>query len=53
MVAVEEMTRIIESGWQGLDPIGPKSIMLSPTLVVRQSSSRPTGKSEGGGEADE
>jgi LacI family transcriptional regulator len=53
MVAVEEMTRIIESGWQGLDPIGPKSIMLSPTLVVRQSSSRPTEKSEGGGKADD
>jgi LacI family transcriptional regulator len=41
-VAVEEMTRIIESGWQGLDPIDPKSIMLSPTLVVRQSSQRLT-----------
>lgn len=37
-VAVEEITRIIESGWQGLEPIEPKSIMLSPTLVVRQSS---------------
>lgn len=51
MVAVEEMTRIIESGWQGLEPIGPKSIMLSPTLVVRQSSSRQTPKGEGGGGA--
>ena len=39
-VAVEEITRIIESSWQGLDPVDPKSIMLSPTLVVRQSSQR-------------
>ncbi len=39
-VAVEEMTRIVEAGWQGLEPVEPKSIMLSPTLVVRESSSR-------------
>jgi DNA-binding LacI/PurR family transcriptional regulator len=39
-VAVEEITRIIESAWQGLEPIEPKSIMLSPTLVARQSSRR-------------
>jgi LacI family transcriptional regulator len=48
-VAVEEITRIIESGWQGLDPIDPKSIMLSPTLVVRQSSRRLTQEDKGGG----
>jgi LacI family transcriptional regulator len=39
-VAVEEITRIIESRWQGLEPIEPKSIMLSPTLIVRRSSHR-------------
>ena len=39
-VAVEETIKIIESGWQGLEPIEPKSIMLAPTLVVRQSSVR-------------
>jgi len=39
-VAVEETIKIIESGWQGLEPIEPKSIMLAPTLVVRQSSLR-------------
>lgn len=47
-VAVEEITRIIESGWQGLDEIDPKSIMLSPTLIVRQSSKRLTEKEKGG-----
>jgi len=39
-VAVEETIKIIESGWQGLDPVDSKSIMLAPTLVVRQSSLR-------------
>jgi DNA-binding LacI/PurR family transcriptional regulator len=39
-VAVEQTIKIIESGWQGLGPIEPKSIMLAPTLVVRQSSLR-------------
>ena len=39
-VAVEEIIRIIESGWQGLEGVDPKSIMLPPTLVVRQSSVR-------------
>jgi LacI family transcriptional regulator len=48
-VAVEEITRIIESGWQGRDPIDPKSIMLSPTLVVRRSSRRLTQNEKGGG----
>lgn len=49
-VAVEEITKIIEASWQGLEAIEPKSIMLSPTLVVRQSSIRPTGEHPGGGE---
>ena len=39
-VAVAEVIKIIESGWQGLDPATPKSIILPPTLVVRQSSLR-------------
>jgi LacI family transcriptional regulator len=52
-VAVEEITRIIESSWQGLEPIEPKSIMLSPTLVVRRSSHRLATENKGGGRADE
>ena len=43
-VAVEEMVKIIESGWQGLEPIQPKSIMLTPTLVIRQSALRLSGQ---------
>lgn len=44
-IAVAEVIKIIESGWQDLDPVEPKSIVLPPILVVRQSSSRNT---EGG-----
>jgi len=43
-VAVEEMIKIIESSWQGQEPTEPKSIMLTPTLVVRQSSLRQINK---------
>ncbi len=39
-IAVAEVIKIIESGWQGLDPVAPKSIILPPSLVVRQSSLR-------------
>lgn len=39
-VAVAEVIKIIESGWQELAPVAPKSIILPPTLVVRQSSLR-------------
>jgi len=39
-IAVAEVTKIIESGWQGLDPVDPRPIILPPSLVVRQSSSR-------------
>jgi LacI family transcriptional regulator len=39
-IAVAEVTKIIESGWQGLAPVDPRSIILPPTLVIRQSSSR-------------
>ena len=52
-VAVEEMTRIIESRWQGLEPIEPKSIMLSPTLIVRRSSHRLSNDGKGGELSDD
>ena len=41
-VAVAEVSKIIEAGWQGLGPVEPLSIILPPTLVVRQSSVRET-----------
>jgi DNA-binding LacI/PurR family transcriptional regulator len=41
-VAVAEVIKIIESGWQERGPVVPKSIVLPPTLVVRQSSLRIT-----------
>ena len=44
-IAVAEVIKIIESGWQGLDPVEPKAIILPPTLIARQSSLRIT---EGG-----
>jgi DNA-binding LacI/PurR family transcriptional regulator len=48
-VAMREMIKIIESGWQGLESIKPRSIVLEPTLVVRKSSLRFQGaKYEGG-----
>jgi LacI family transcriptional regulator len=39
-LAVAEVIKIIESGWQGLEPVNPKSIILPPSLIVRQSSIR-------------
>ncbi len=39
-VAVEETIKMIKSGWHGREPIETKSIMITPTLVVRQSSLR-------------
>jgi LacI family transcriptional regulator len=39
-VAVAEVIKIIEAGWQGSEPVHPTSIILPPTLVVRQSSLR-------------
>ena len=39
-IAVVEVIKIIESGWQGLEPVDPKSIVLPPALIVRQSSVR-------------
>jgi LacI family transcriptional regulator len=38
-VAVVEVIKIIEAAWQGSDPVAPRSIILPPSLVVRQSSS--------------
>jgi DNA-binding LacI/PurR family transcriptional regulator len=37
-IALEEIIKIIEAGWQEQEPIEPKSIMLTPSLIVRQSS---------------
>ena len=42
-IAVEEVIKIIESGWHEHEPVRPKSIMLSPTLIVRQSSIKKKG----------
>ena len=39
-IAVAEVIKIIEAGWQGTEPVHPKSIILPPSLVVRQSSLR-------------
>ena len=39
-IAVEEVIKIIETGWKGEESNEPESIMLAPTLVVRQSSLR-------------
>ena len=50
-VAVEEIIRIVEAGWDGRTAIEPKSIMLSPILVVRQSSDRLRTSAEGGAQA--
>jgi DNA-binding LacI/PurR family transcriptional regulator len=40
-VAVEEIIQIIESSLEGLEAERSNSFILSPTLIVRQSSSRP------------
>jgi LacI family transcriptional regulator len=37
-IAVEELIKIIEAGWQESNVIIAKSIILPPTLIVRQSS---------------
>ena len=39
-IAVNEIIKIIELGWQGLEPDYPRSIILPPTLIVRESSLR-------------
>ena len=37
-LAVEEILKIIEAAWHGQELVAPKSIILPPTLIVRQSS---------------
>ena len=39
-VAVEELIKVIESGWHDKEYLEPKSVMLVPKLVIRQSSLR-------------
>ena len=39
-LAVAQITKIIEAGWQGLEAVRPQTILLPPSLVVRQSSLR-------------
>jgi DNA-binding LacI/PurR family transcriptional regulator len=39
-LAVEEIIKMIEAGWEGSELFEPQSIVLPPTLVVRQSSLR-------------
>ena len=41
-LAVEEIVKIIESSWQESEQIEPRTILVPPTLVVRQSSVRGT-----------
>jgi len=45
-LAVAEIIKIIESGWDEKEPVSPCCIILPPTLVVRQSSKC---QNEGGG----
>ncbi|MBN2146170.1 MAG: LacI family DNA-binding transcriptional regulator [Anaerolineales bacterium] len=42
-IAVEEVIKIIDANWQGQEPIEPKSIMLAPAIIIRQSSLRKKG----------
>jgi LacI family transcriptional regulator len=44
--AVEEIARIIEARWDGQEHVEPRSIMLAPSLVVRQSTRRSSGNAE-------
>jgi LacI family transcriptional regulator len=39
-IALEEIIKMIEAGWQEEELVEPKSIMLSPRIIVRQSSLR-------------
>lgn len=42
-LAVEEIIKTIEAGWDGIELGEPKTIVLPPTLIVRQSSLRHKG----------
>lgn len=46
-VAVEEIIKIIESGWYEQEPVHPKSILLAPQLIVRSSTIQQS-KAKGG-----
>jgi LacI family transcriptional regulator len=48
-IAVAEAIKTIEANWQGSEPVHPQSIVLPPSLVVRESSVRVKigGESEG------
>jgi LacI family transcriptional regulator len=39
-IALEEIIKMIEAGWAEDEPAEPKSIMVSPRIIVRQSSLR-------------
>lgn len=45
-LAVEEIIKRIESGWQGLEFIDSQTVIVPPTLVVRQSSLKSTNEKE-------
>ena len=47
-IAVEEVIRTIESRWNGQGSLEAKSVLLKPTLVIRRSSTRLEGQTEGG-----
>ncbi len=46
-VAIEEILKIIESGYNEHGPVRPKAVLLAPTLVARQSTMKGMGR-EGG-----
>ena len=39
-IALQEIIKIVEAGWQEQEPVGPNSIILSPSFIVRESSIR-------------
>ena len=43
-LAVEEIIKIIDAEWQGVEQLEPRTILLPPTLIVRESSLRGKGK---------
>lgn len=43
-LAVEEIIKIIDAEWRGVEQVEPKTILLPPTLIVRESSLRGKGK---------
>jgi DNA-binding LacI/PurR family transcriptional regulator len=52
-IAVEEITKIIGTRWQdGEGTIERKSVLLAPTLVIRESSQRLANSNPGGGPAN-